>query len=110
MSTRTTRSRVTFSRPFYLSGVEETLPAGEYTVETDEELIEGITFTAYRRVLSVIHLPAISRKSKTGRVVTIDPSELDAALERDKTLRDRFTNSSSSGGPVVGTRPRLFRE
>ena len=32
---------VTFTHPFNLSGVDEVQPAGTYTVETDEELLES---------------------------------------------------------------------
>ena len=30
--------------------------AGEYTIETDEELIEGLSFPAYRRILTLLCL------------------------------------------------------
>jgi hypothetical protein len=62
MTTRTSKKTVTFRRPFVLGGFDEVLPAGAYSVETDEELLEGISFPAYRRVLTVIHLQA-----KSGR-------------------------------------------
>ena len=54
---RTRRETVTFARPFRLRGVDEPQPAGAYTVETDEEPIEGLSFMAYRRVATVIFLP-----------------------------------------------------
>ena len=37
MSMRTTDTAVTFRRPFSLSSVEGTQPAGTYQVSTDEE-------------------------------------------------------------------------
>ena len=54
---RTRRETVTFARPFRLRGVDEAQPAGAYTVETDEEPIEGLSFMAYRRVATGIFLP-----------------------------------------------------
>ena len=39
---RTTRESITFDRPFFLSAVGEVQPAGTYTLEIDEELIEGL--------------------------------------------------------------------
>jgi hypothetical protein len=42
MPTRTTRKTVTFSRPFSLSAIDKILPSGSYTVDTDEELIDGL--------------------------------------------------------------------
>lgn len=35
---------VIFSKPFQLKGIDRILPAGNYRVVTDEELIEGIFF------------------------------------------------------------------
>ena len=84
MTTRTSKKTVTFRRPFVLGGFDEVLPAGAYSVETDEELLEGISFPAYRRVLTVIHLQSKSGRPGLTRALTIDPNELDAALERDQ--------------------------
>lgn len=80
MTLRTTRKTVTFASSFVLGDFDEVLPPGAYDVETDEELIEGLSFHAYRRVLTLLHLPGPRGLS---RVLTVDPSELDAALKRD---------------------------
>jgi hypothetical protein len=88
MTTRTSKKTVTFRRPFVLGGFDEMLPAGAYSVETDEELLEGISFAAYRRILTVIHLHSRSGHPGLTRALTIDPSELDAALERDRAPKD----------------------
>lgn len=84
MTIRTTKKTVIFARPFILGGFDEMLPAGVYNVETDEELLEGLSFPAYRRVLTLIHLPATPRHPGVTRTLTIDPNELEAALERDE--------------------------
>ncbi len=44
MTTRTNARIVTFARPFLLKGIDRELPAGDYRVVTDEELIEGLSF------------------------------------------------------------------
>jgi hypothetical protein len=44
MSIRTTRKIVKLSNPFSIEGVGRVLPAGDYEVVIDEELIEGISF------------------------------------------------------------------
>jgi hypothetical protein len=36
------RKDVVFNRPFVLTGIDRTLPAGSYRVVTAQELIEGI--------------------------------------------------------------------
>jgi hypothetical protein len=82
MTARTSQKTVTFSRPFFLSGIGEVQPAGIYTVETEEEEIPNLSFSAYRRVATLIFLPAPG--GGTGeRVANIDPVELQAAQERD---------------------------
>jgi hypothetical protein len=81
MTIRTIRRTITFRRPFYLKGVDRLLPPGDYRVVTDEEPIEGLSFMAYHRVSTVILVPA---PSGTGiEMVTIDPSELEAAQDQD---------------------------
>jgi hypothetical protein len=82
MTTRTTRTTVTFRQPFMLKGAERVVPAGDYGVVTDEELIDGLSFLAYRRVLTAIYLPAAGHGSSIEMVV-VDPQDLDAAQERD---------------------------
>jgi hypothetical protein len=84
MTTRTSKKTVTFGSAFTLGGFDEILPAGDYVVEMDEELIQGVSFPVYRRVLTAIHLPAKSGNLALTRTLTIDPNELDAALERDR--------------------------
>lgn len=84
MTVRTTRKIVTFTRPFVLAGSNEIFPEGPYVVETDEKLLEGISFPAYLRVLTVIHLHPERAFPGRLRIMTIDPVELDAALARDQ--------------------------
>ena len=84
MTIRTSKKTVTFGRPFVLGGFDEVLPAGAYIVETDEELLEGISFPAYRRISTLIRLHAKSGNPALTRALTIDPNELDAALKRDQ--------------------------
>lgn len=81
MPVRTTRKTITFHRPFCLKGVDRLLPPADYRVVTDEELIEGLSFSAYHRVSTVIFVPA--ERGGAVEMVTIDPSDLQAAQEQD---------------------------
>ena len=83
VSTRTKRSTVHFSAPFELAGIDAMQPAGDYALDSDEEPIEGISWLAYRRVATFIHLPAIQSTSGVGRMVAIDPATLETALQLD---------------------------
>jgi hypothetical protein len=82
MITRTHNTFVTFSHPFELKGIDRILPAGEYRVVTDEQLIEELSFPVYRRVSTMIFVPGKSGISST-EMVTIDPRDLQAAQDRD---------------------------
>ncbi len=83
-TTRTTKKTVTFTRPFSLGGFDGEQPAGCYSVETDEELLEDVTFCAYRRVATIMQLEADSRGTAgVLQVAVIDPKELEAALAVD---------------------------
>lgn len=84
---RTTRRTVTFSRPFMLSGIGSIQPAGTYTVETDEELVQEVSLPAYRRTATLMLLPAQSKGPILAQIATIDPLELEVALERDAMKR-----------------------
>lgn len=80
MNLRTRRETVAFAHPFTVDGVDGAQPAGAYTVETDEEAIEGLSFMAYRRVATVIFLPLRQGGAGSFQAVRIDPRELDLAL------------------------------
>jgi hypothetical protein len=83
MSTRTTRTTVTFHRPFTLSSIEGSQPAGTYQLEAEEEQLEGVSFNAFRRTTMVLFLPANPAPGATRHVVQVDPRELSEALLAD---------------------------
>ena len=77
---RTSQKTVTFTQPFSLNGIDEVQAAGTYTVETNEEPLQGVSFPAYRRMETLIYLPS---RPGVERVVNIDPLELEAAQKRE---------------------------
>jgi len=81
MITRTRDKTWTFSKPFMLKGVDRLLPAGDYRVTTDEELIEGLSFPVYRRVATMIFIPGPAQRGL--EMITIDPADLQAAQQQD---------------------------
>ena len=82
MTIRTTRTTVTFRYPFTLKGADGPLPAGDYRVLTDEELIDGLSYLAYRRVATLIF--SLVARPDAPAMFTIDPEDLSAAQERDR--------------------------
>ena len=98
MSPRTTSKTVTFALPFLLKGVDRVLPAGDYRVVTDEELMGGLSFPVYRRVSTMILVPTESRQ--IVEMLTVDPLDLQVAQDRDvartKLRRPTRSNVESS--------------
>jgi hypothetical protein len=99
MTMRTTDTIVTFHRPFCLKGVDRVLPPADYRVMTDEELIEGLSFAAYHRVSTVIFVPAPSGSGV--EMVTIDPLDLEAALDQDAAMHEGYPVDWVSSTPGV---------
>ncbi len=82
MPNRTHREIMVFRRPFRLRGWSEAQPAGRYVVETEEELIEALSFAAFRRVSTTITrevLPGATRET-----IPVDPVELARAHAADQ--------------------------
>ena len=87
MTIRSRRETVTFRHPFRIRGVDRLLPAGSYEVITDEEMIEGLSFAAFRRVATMIEVRtetgmAIERIS-IGSVDLSDAQRIDANAPDD---------------------------
>ena len=80
---RTVTRQITFGHPFRLVGLDEFQPAGTYTVETEEELLQALSFTAWHRVYTVIRLPRRAGGPMIDQAVTIDPDALEAAIALD---------------------------
>jgi hypothetical protein len=83
MTVRTTYRTLSFAHHFQLKDMDQARPAGAYVVETDEELLQELSFSAWRRVASRLLLPIGPGGPMLSEVIDIDPMELDAALERD---------------------------
>src|SRR3990170_5102120 len=100
MTIRTTSETITFHRPFWLKDVDRMLPPGDYRVVTDEEVIEGLSFTAYHRISTVIFVRA--EAGCAVEMMTIDPMDLQAVHEQDVAMLavhsvvGRLTNTAAS--------------
>ncbi len=99
MTVRTSSKTVTFAHQFLLKGDDRILAAGDYRVVTDEELIEQLSFPVYRRVATMIFVPADSKSSSSVEMVTIDPHDLQEALDRDAVTQAREGASPTGDDP-----------
>jgi hypothetical protein len=113
MTVRTTSRTVTFVHPFNLSGTDEVQPAGTYTVETDEELLEASSIPAYRRIATLLRLERTTGTVLT-QIVETNPVELEGALTRDaqpdETAPQQAHNEDIVRRKRAGSRMELIRE
>lgn len=85
MDSRTTTELVEFRHPFVVSSRSGVMPAGRYRIETEEEMLDGISFPAWRRTNMTIARHGLS----SGRLIqalSITPAELVAALTADRRV------------------------
>ena len=97
--TRTKRVTLTFAHPFSLKGIGRTLAPGQYEIVSDEELIEELSFPVYRRVSTLIFLPAEVHHPSSIEMVNVDPVELRVAHERDQAMISAASDVSSPPVP-----------
>jgi hypothetical protein len=83
MTIRSRSEMVTFRHPFQIRGVDRLLPAGVYEVITDEEMIEGLSFASFRRVATMIMVPAAASRGSTMEMISIGSVDLSDAQRID---------------------------
>ena len=83
MAIRSRREVVTFKHQFRIRGIDRQLPAGDYEVITDEESIEGLSFAAFRRVATMIMVPAAGSRGLAMEMVSIGSVDLADAQRID---------------------------
>jgi hypothetical protein len=103
MATRTLTKQVTFRRPFLLTGFEAVQAAGTYTVDTDEEMIEALSYPVWRRTGTTLHL----QRAGATEFVPVDPEELSRALLRDGATRNRQSAGGEDGARRKNKRDAL---
>jgi len=83
MTTRSRREIISFKHPFRIEGVDRLLSAGAYEVITDEEMIEGLSFASFRRVATMIMVPAAAPLGATMEMISISSVALSDAQRID---------------------------
>jgi len=83
MTIRSRREIVTFKHPFQIRGVDRLLPAGAYEVVTDEEMIEGLSFASFRRIATLIMVPAAASRGSAMEMISIGSVDLADAQRID---------------------------
>jgi hypothetical protein len=88
MTIRSRREVVTFKHAFRIRGIDRLLPGGAYEVVTDEEAIEGLSFAVYRRVATMIIVPAEGSRGAAVEMVSIGSVDLADAQRIDASASD----------------------
>ena len=83
MTMRSRRETVTFQHPFRIKGIDRLLPPGSYEVITDEEMIEGLSFASFRRVATMIMVPAAAPRNSAMEMISISSIALSDAQRID---------------------------
>ena len=83
MSTRTRRETVHFRHPFRIKGIDRQLAPGAYEVITDEEMIEGLSFSGFRRVATMIMVPGEPPRRAVMEMISISAVDLSDAQRID---------------------------
>ena len=83
VTTRSRRETVHFKHSFRLRGVDRLLPPGPYEVITDEELIEGLSFPCFRRVGTLMMVPAAAPRHSAMEMISISSVDLSDAQRED---------------------------
>ena len=99
MNMRSTRSTVTFSNPFTLSGYPDKLPAGDYEVVIEEELLHGLSFEAYRRTGAYLVVRGSGNRAGRSEMRLLSESDLRMALSQIPAPAQNNTDSEAALSP-----------
>lgn len=102
MTLRASRSTVSFAHPFALAGMAGHLPAGDYEVLVEDELLQGLTFEAYRRSATYLLVRGQGGRRGGTEMRKITESALQDALGRDRALSARQAGAARAGAHQAG--------
>ncbi|POF32820.1 hypothetical protein [Roseibium marinum] len=90
MKTRSSRSIVTFFRPFTLAGNPDVIPAGDYEVLIEEERLEGRGFLAYRKTATYVFVAGKGGKAGKMEKLEVSGTDLETMLSQDRETPGKF--------------------
>ena len=103
MRVRSSSLRVTFLHPFSLAGIRSELPAGDYEVLVQEELLRGQGFETYQRIATHMTVPGCGDRVGWMELHTISESDLNKALRRDASTSEANNHSEAALSPLEDT-------
>lgn len=103
MLTRSTRSMVTFSNDFMIGDSQREFPPGTYEIVVEEELLQSLSFEAYRRTATylIVKRRGSNAGQKTMHMTT--QQDLEHAIACDRALSEISNNSEAALSPLEDT-------
>ncbi|MCV3272705.1 hypothetical protein [Roseobacter sp. WL0113] len=99
MSVRSSSLRVTFLHPFSLADFPDELPAGDYEVLIQEQLLRGQGFETYQRTATHMTVPGRGDRAGWMELHTISERDLNEALSRDQGPTEMNKHSEAALSP-----------
>ncbi|MCH2163415.1 MAG: hypothetical protein MK098_02000 [Marinovum sp.] len=103
MLTRSTRSTTTFSHDFMIGDSQQELPPGSYEILVQEELMQGLSFEAYRRTATYLIVRGRGREAGQTMMKIITKEELEHAIAYDRALSATINESEAALFPQEDT-------
>jgi hypothetical protein len=88
------------NHPFLIPGDAAPLPAGDYAVTIEEELLDQLSFEAWRRTGTWIVVRGKGAKSGQVELRPVSVDELDHILASDNTTPDPTRNGDAAPVPL----------
>lgn len=99
MDTQSSKSMVTFLNSFVLAGYPDELPAGAYEVVVEEELLQGLSFEAYRRTSTSLMVRGKRGQASRMEMRPTTERDLEMALSHDRATANEIVGSEAAFSP-----------
>jgi len=90
---------VTFSNDFMIGDSQRELPPGTYEILVEEDLIQGISFEAYRRTATYLIIRGRGSNAGQTTMQVITQEELDHVIACDRALSETTIDSEAALSP-----------
>ena len=105
---KTTRKTYVFSAPFNLTGFDQSFPAGQYNVEIEEQMMEGMSFVAFKRIATTMRMihaaDGLAKPGLVNNTFNIDPRDFELAILKDRhQCSEEISSLQSSNARLTTT-------
>jgi hypothetical protein len=94
---------VTFENGFTIGDSQQELPPGTYEVVVEEELIQGLSFEAYRRTATYLNVRGRGGNAGQTTMQMTTKEQLEHAMACDRALSETTNDSEAALSPQKDT-------